>query len=117
MMMVGCSVIVNARCDKGTATSRVMASRPWVIPNIVLNNAALPERGNAAPRRPRSIRHTVDRLTPASFAIRSCGASGFALLASITLARRSGDSRARPMVVRPAVNSIPARSATRQTVA
>jgi hypothetical protein len=70
----------------------------------------------AAPRGARTTPPTVERLTPVSRPSSSCVASGCAATACSTFARRSGGS-GRPMVRRPAVNSMPARAATRQTVA
>jgi hypothetical protein len=57
----------------------------------------------------------VDRLTPAMRATAFCVAFGFACMASIIFVSRSGGNRL-PIVSRPAVKAIPARSARRHTV-
>jgi hypothetical protein len=63
----------------------------------------------------RTLLPTVDRLTPAARASSCCVALGFWRIVSMTFASRSADSRL-PIVARPAVSSIPARSARRHTV-
>jgi hypothetical protein len=62
------------------------------------------------------MRLTLARLSPNSRPICFCVALGLARTASITAALNAAEIRGRPMLSRPAVNAIPARSATRHTV-
>jgi hypothetical protein len=94
------------------------ADYPAVGPAARSAGGRAPGRPAPAPEIcPRSTRRTVERLTPVACAICCCVAFGFARRASIISARRFAGSLQYPLAARPAVNSMPARSAIRHTVA
>jgi hypothetical protein len=106
--------LIRTRTAEGRSRAKARGQAMGRPPSLTQQEEATRRRAQGATLH--SIRRSLDRLTPACSAISLWGASGFAPLRLDHRRFLCCRQQATAIVSRPAVNSIPARCATRHTL-